>query len=390
MKILLLGVGLQGKAALHDLANSPEVTQVIAADANFDDLQKYVTHLDNAKITPIKLDVRDRSALSIQMKKVDAVIVLLPQGFRMDILNLAIENGIHFIETSYALPEYADVGKLAEAMDTAILPECGLDPGIDLVLAGQAIRELDEVHELHAYGTGVPEPESANNAINYKISWTFEGVLGAYQRPAKMLKDGETIHLTPSEMFSPENMHKVTLDTLGEMEAYYNGDAVKYLDIFGIQDTTISTGRYSLRWLGHAAFWKKMVELGFLKEEPILVNGQKISPRQFVHDLIEPQIHYAPDERDVAGIRIDVRGLKDGKCKRIIYQMIDRRDLDTGLLAMQRTVGYTASIGAQMLLRGDIKKRGLLTPTSDIPVDKFIAELKKRNIIITHEEMDCK
>ena len=388
MKILLLGVGMQGKAALHDLANSPEVTHVIAADANFDDLQKIVNHLDNAKITPIKLDVQDRTALSIQMKKVDAVIVLLPQGFRLDVLNLAIENGIHFIETSYALPEYAHLGQLAEAKGISILPECGLDPGIDLVLAGQAVRELDEVHELHAYGTGVPEPEAADNAINYKVSWTFAGVLSAYQRPAKMLKDGEIIHLTPSEMFSPENMHKVTLDTLGEMEAYYNGDAVKYLDIFGIANTTISTGRYSLRWLGHAAYWTKMVELGFLKEEPILVNGTKISPRQFVHDLIEPQIHYAPDERDVAGIRIDVRGLKDGKSKRIIYQMIDRRDLETGLLAMQRTVGYTASIGAHMLLRGDIEKRGLLTPTSDIPFEKFIAELKKRNIIITREEMN--
>ena len=389
MKILLLGVGLQGKAALHDLANSPEVTQVIAADANFEALQNYVKKLDNAKITPIKLDVRDRDAVSTQMKKVDAVIVLLPQGFRMDILNLAIENGIHFVETSYALPEYAHLGQLAEAKGISILPECGLDPGIDLVLAGQAIRELDEVHELHAYGTGVPEPAAANNPINYKVSWTFAGVLSAYQRPAKMLKNGEIIHLTPSEMFSPENMHKVAIDTLGEMEAYYNGDAVKYLDVFGITDTTISTGRYSLRWLGHAAFWKKMVDLGFLKEEPIIVNGQEISPRQFVHDLIEPQIHYAPDERDVAGIRIDVSGLKDGQLKKIIYQMIDRRDLETGLLAMQRTVGYTASIGAQMLLRGDIKKRGLLSPTRDIPTEKFMEELKKRNIIITREEMAC-
>ena len=389
MKILLLGVGMQGKATLQDLANSQEVSQIIAADANFDDLQNYVNQLNNAKITPIKLDVRERDAVSKQMKKVDAVIVLLPQGFRIDILNLAIENGIHFIETSYALPEYADVGQLAEAKGITILPECGLDPGIDLVLAGQAIRDLDEVHELHAYGTGVPEPAAADNPINYKISWTFAGVLSAYQRPARMLKNGEIINLTPSEMFSPENMHRVTIDTLGEMEAYYNGDAVKYLDIFGISDTTVSTGRYSLRWLGHAAFWKKMVDLGFLKEEPILVKGQEVSPRQFVHDLIEPQIHYAPNERDVAGIRIDVRGLKNGKCKRIIYQMIDRRDLDTGLLAMQRTVGYTASIGAQMVLRGDIKKRGLLSPTRDIPVEKFLAELKKRNIKITREEIDC-
>ena len=32
-----------------------------------------------------------------------------------------------------------------------------------------------------------------------------------------------------------------------------------------------------------------------------------------------------------------------------IIGMIDYRDLDTGLTAMSRTVGYTASIGAQMI-----------------------------------------
>ena len=389
MKILLLGVGMQGKAALQHLVTSPEVTQVIAADANFAGLENYVNELKSDKVTPIELDVRDEAAVATQMQKVDAVIVLLPQGFRVQILKLAIENGIHFVETSYALPEYTELGQLAAEKGLTILPECGLDPGIDLVLAGQAIRDLDVVHELHAYGTGVPEPEAANNPINYKLSWTFAGVLSAYQRPAKMLKDGKIIHLTPSQMFSPEHMHTVDLDTIGEMEAYYNGDAVKYLDIFGIKDTTVSTGRYSLRYPGHAAFWKKMVDLGFLSEEPIKIGEQQVSPRQFVHDLIEPQIHYAPNERDVAGIRIDVRGEKDGKCKRIIYQMIDRRDLETGLLAMQRTVGYTASIGVQMVLRGDITQRGLLSPTRDISVDKFVAELEKRNIIITREEIEC-
>ncbi len=388
MKILLLGVGLQGKAALYDLANSPDISEIIAADANYADLTAYIQSLNSDKIKPVHLDVRDEAAVSTIMQKVDAVIVLLPQGFRVQMLKLAIENGTHFVETSYALPEYADLGQLAEAKGITILPECGLDPGIDLVLAGQAIRELDEVHELHAYGTGVPEPAAADNPINYKISWTFAGVLSAYQRPAKMLKDGKVIHLSPSQMFSPDNLHRVTLDTLGEMEAYYNGDAVKYLDIFGIADTTVSTGRYSLRWPGHSAFWKRMVELGFLNEEPINADGQKVSPRQFVHDLLEPQLQYADDERDVAAIRIDVSGMKDGKRKRIIYQMIDRRDLDTGLLAMQRTVGYTASIGAQMLLNGDIRKPGLLSPTKDIPAEKFIAELKNRNIYITREELD--
>ena len=388
MNILLLGVGLQGKAALHDLVKSPSVTQVIAADANYADLVAYVDTLKTDKVTPVHLDVTDNAQVSTQMKSVQAVIVLLPQQFRLEIARLAVENGVHFIETSYTLPEYRELGLKAEAQDVTLLPEFGLDPGIDLILAGRAIREFDEIHELHAYGTGVPEPEAANNPINYKISWTFAGVLNAYQRPARLLKNSQAIDLTPSEMFDTANVHMMDVEGLGNMEAYYNGDAVKYLDIFQIKETVTDTGRYSLRWPGHSAFWKKLVELGFLKEEPIKVSGQEVSPRQFVHDLLSPQLQYQNNERDVAAVRIEVTGLKDGQRKRIIHQMIDRRDLDTGLLAMQRTVGFTASIGAQMILGGQIQKRGLLTPTRDIPSDIFIAELEKRGIKVQRWEAE--
>ena len=387
MKILLLGVGMQGKAALQDLAVSPDITQVIAADVNDADLQRYVNQLESTKVTAVKLDVRDEDAVIKLMKQVHAVIILLPQEFRINLVKLAIACGIHLIETSYSLPEYDALGLTAKERDVAILPEFGLDPGIDLVLAGRAIQQFDQVHALHVYGTGVPEPKAADTPIKYKISWTFAGVLSAYQRPVKMLKNGHIVNLSASEMFESSNIHMVEMDGLGLMEAYYNGDAVKYLDIFKIRESTQNTGRYSLRWPGHAEFWKKMVDLGFLAEQPVMVGGQEVSPRQFVHDLLSPQLQYRDDERDVAAIRIVVEGVMDGQSKRIIYQMIDRRDLDTGLMAMQRTVGYTASIGAQMILRGDIKKRGLLTPTSDVPSDIFIAELEKRGIQIQVQEM---
>jgi len=388
MKILLLGVGLQGKAALYHLVNSSAVTKVIAADANYDDLSTYVETLKTDKVTPIELDVRDRAQVAKQMQLVQAVIALLPQQFRLDVAKLAVENNIHFIETSYTMPEYGELDKLAKEKNITLLPECGLDPGIDLVLAGRAVREFDEVHELLSYGTGVPELEAADNPIKYKISWTFAGVLSAYQRPSRLMKNGQIIELTPSEMFDAANLHTVDMAGLGNMEAYYNGDAVKYLDILGIKDTVTDTGRYTLRWPGHSAFWKTMVELGFLREDPVKVNGQEVSPRQFVHNLLLPQLQYQENERDVAAIRIEATGLKNGKRKRVIYQMIDRRDLGTGLLAMQRTVGYTTSIGAQMILNGQIQKRGVLTPTHDIPSDIFIEELKKNNINVQRQEFD--
>jgi len=49
---------------------------------------------------------------------------------------------------------------------------------------------------------------------------------------------------------------------------------------------------------------------------------------------------------------------------------------------MSRTVGYTVSIGAQLICSGKISKKGVLSPVNDIPFDIFKDELEKRGIII--------
>ena len=42
MKILLLVLGMQGKAALHDLVRSSNVTKIIAAYLDYEKLKQYV------------------------------------------------------------------------------------------------------------------------------------------------------------------------------------------------------------------------------------------------------------------------------------------------------------------------------------------------------------
>ena len=387
MKILLLGIGLQGKAALYDLVRNPQVEQVIAADINEADLSAYISSLRTNKVVPVHLDVRDEDHVANLMKSAQAVIVLLTPALNLPMARLAISQGIHFIETSYATPAHKTLGREAAEKKIAILPEFGLDPGIDLVLAGQAIQEFDEVHELQAYGSGVPEPTATSNPLKYKVSWTFAGVLRAYQRPARLLSGGQVIELPAEEIFASENFHIVDVEGFGPMEAYPNGDAVRFLETMGIEDTIQEAGRYTLRWPDHCAFWEKMVRLGFLDKTPIQINGSAVVPRQFVHDLLLPQLQYQDDERDIVIVRVDARGVKAGRKKRVIYQVIDWRDLDTGLFAMQRTVGFTASIGAQMILRGDIQKRGLLSPITDVPADVLFDELRQRGISITRQEL---
>ena len=364
------------------------MSRVIAADADFGGLTRSLDRLKTDKVEPVGLDARDQDQVAGLMRQVQAVIVLLPVSFHVPITRLAVTSGIHLVNSSYVPLEFHEIGRDAAARGLAILPEFGFDPGIDLVLAGQAAKELDEVHEFYSYGAGFPEPKAATGPLRYKISWTFDGVLKSYVRDARVIREGKTVAIPGREIFSPSNIHTVTTEAWGALEAYPNGDVVHYLEAMGVAATVTNAGRFAMRWPGHCAFWYALAQLGFLEQGSIPVGRTPVAPREFVRSLLEPQLQYADDERDVAVIRVDVRGLKNGRRRRVLYQVIDQRDLDTGLLAMNRTVGYTASIGAQMILRGDIRKRGLLSPLSDVPTDMFFTELRQRGITVQREEGD--
>tara|TARA_B100000949_G_scaffold131688_1_gene116010 strand:- start:3233 stop:3514 length:282 start_codon:yes stop_codon:yes gene_type:complete len=81
-------------------------------------------------------------------------------------------------------------------------------------------------------------------------------------------------------------------------------------------------------------------------------------------------------------IRVEASGIKGGEEERVIQHVIDFRDLETGFTAMNRTVRYAASIVAQMIDRGEISSRGVLSHLYDVPYSKFIEELSYREITV--------
>ena len=392
VKVLLLGVGMQGKAALHDLVHSREVTEVVAADWDFEGLQSYVQSKGYDNVRCERVDAASAESLGRLMAQGPEVAIdLMPVVFHNSVAATAVEHRVHLVNASYTTPEMEELSGEAQARDVTILPEFGLDPGIDLVLLGEAVRSLDQVEEIITYGAGFPELEAANNALKYKVSWTFDGVLRSYHRAGRVIRDGKVVEIKATEMFNPEHIHEVELEGLGRLEAFPNGDALKYAAPLGIETSGLrNMGRYTLRWPGHCAWWKTLVDLHFLDDEPVMVDGMAVDRKRFLAALLEPQLQYGADERDVVIVRVEVTGRKkDGQKKRLIYQVIDRRDLQTGFSAMSRTVGYTASIGAQLIGSGKLTKRGLLSPINDVPYELLAQELVKRDVQITSQITAC-
>lgn len=384
MKILVLGgSGLQGRAVLHDLSRSSQVREVICADIHFEPLSKFERFLDMKKIKLRKLDVKDKSALVSLMKdRVDIVIDVLPAAFMGIVAEAAVEVGVSTVNTMYGHMLPKGIHERALEKGITIMPEAGLDPGIDLVLCGYGVSRMDEVNELYSYCGGVPELRAIDNPLKYKITWTWNGVLLSYKRPARIMRGGQVIDIPAEDQHAERWIETINFPGVGELELIPNGDAMIFAEYLGISKTLQSTSRCSMRWPGHSAFWKKMVDLKFLSEEPVPGLPCEITPHQFMVKHLEPQLQYKEGERDLVIMRNIVIGKKDGKGKKMTFDMLDMRDLETGLFAMNRTVGYTASIVAQMIANGEIEKKGFLAPVRDIPYNRFLQEISKRGIVI--------
>jgi len=389
MRILLLGTGMQGKAALHDLASNAAVSRVVAADRDLSGLQAFAqAHRYGDKVVCTALDAADRSAVDCLMADgVDVVIDLLPVPFIGTVAASAVGHGVHLVNTFYVTPELAALARQAEARGVTLLPELGMDPGLDLLMLGDMARHLDEVTEILSYGAGIPEPAAATNAIKYKVSWTFEGVLRSYMRPARLVRDGQPVDLSDRVQFQPEHIHHVEIDGVGRLEAFPNGDALAYARQLGLDERRLRrAGRYAMRYPGHSAFWSTMVDLHLVDDDVLIVEGVAVNRRKYLAAALEPQLQYGPDERDLAIIRVEVAGRRGGTPVRLVREVVDRRDLQSGLTAMSRTVGFTASIGAQLIAGGVVTRRGLLSPVTDLPYDAFIAALEARGIGVTSRE----
>lgn len=386
MKIVVLGgCGIQGRCVVHDAAGEGGFSEVICADADLSGLERIAGFTDMRRVRPVQLDATESDSLRRVMEGADVVVDLLPRWSAEPVCRAAFGVGVPVVNTNYAYP-VAHLDEAAKAAGVAIMPECGLDPGIDLVLYGEAARRFDELHLLNSYCGGFPEAAACDNPLNYKISWIWEGVLSAANRAGRMIRDGNLVEIPAIQQHQPAFIHSVEDPELGTLEAIPNGDAVFFTDALGVTPSIRETGRYSLRWPGWSAFWHPLKQLGFLDDAPVEGLPCAVSPVRMLDKLLGPRLQYRRDEKDLVIMLNVFEGLMGGKRVRLVSRMRIERDLETGIMAMAKGVGYPAAIVAGMLARGEIPEKGVLSPMKHIPCGAFLSELRRRGIVIEETE----
>jgi lysine 6-dehydrogenase len=385
MKILVLGgCGIQGRTAVYDLAGSENVKEIICADARLEALDLIHDFPGRSKIQPATLDAGDRDSLVKLLRRADVAIDLLPRQFTPNVCQAAIQTGVGVVNSNYAR-SISNLADQAQKAGVTIMPECGLDPGIDLIIYGEAGRRFDELHVIKSYCGGFPEKSACNNPINYKISWIWEGVLSSTNRDSRAIIDGRVLDIPGASQHDSQFIHSIDFPGLGQLEAIPNGDAVFYTDLLGVTATIKETGRYSLRWPGWSAFWHPLKQMGFLDDNPVAGLPCDVSPIQFLDKLMGPRLQYQKNENDLVVMLNIFEGILKGKHQRLTSRLLIERDLNTGLMAMSKGVGFPASIVAQMIAGGEITEKGILSPAVHIPYRPFMDRLAARGVEIEEE-----
>jgi len=111
----------------------------------------------------------------------------------------------------------------------------------------------------------------------------------------------------------------------------------------------------------------------------------KIAPRDFLLSVIGPKLKALEGDTDVCVMWNTVTGIKNEQKMRIDYYMWEEADTENGITAMGRATGFPAAIGANLIGKGEIEKKGILAPEDAIEgkvYQKFMEELGKKNITI--------
>jgi len=388
MQVLVLGgCGGQGRAALYDLSLNEKVSRVTCADLQPDLLDAF-EFIPQDKIHTVHLDATNPNAIAAVLEdNFDIVLDFLPPQCVRPVAEAAIKSGLPLINTNYPY-DILDLDGPAREKNIAIIPECGLDPGIDLVLCKYGRDYFDEVHKLNSYCGGIPEKSACDNPLNYKISWNIEAVLNSQKRNATLIAASEKIHIPAEAQHDNAFIHQIEFPGLGPLEAIPNGNAVHYAELLDITKSLQETGRYTLRWPGWCDFWRPLKKLGFLSHVPIKGIPHEVTPFEIVATILAPQLQYQDEERDLAVMVNVIEGLKNGDHQRMTCSLLIERDLSTGLMAMNMGVAYPACIIAEMIVNGEITPKGVLSPAVDVPCQRFLERLQTKGIVV-QERIDA-
>ncbi len=372
MRALIIGgVGGMGQGVARDLIKQPQVSDVILADL-YPDPERLSTKLrESDKTTLVEMDVNDHDAMVEAFQDASVVINTAGPFYKtaVPVARAAVASGVNYIDIcdDYEGTEIlfnSDIDRLAREAGITVLTGMGSDPGTNNVLVKWYADRLDSVEDIYLYWV-VSIAELSGAAWDHSLHMTL-GRIPQYIDGKLVYVEGGTGEV--AEQF---------LEPLGTCHVRYVGHPQpmtlpRY--IAGVKNVIIKGALIPL-WVDELI--KEQKETGLLSTEPIDVKGNQVVPYDVALKLWET----IPEGRDngpqSSGLKVIVKGERDGRKVTYTADMVGRMAPGTGL---------PASIAALMMNAGDVTAKGVVAPEGCIDPAKFLSAFLGRGARIHQTE----
>src|SRR5205085_11676997 len=122
----------------------------------------------------------------------DVGVGAMPARLGFAATQAAVKAKRHYVDLSYYSEYAALLHGAAQAAGVAIMPDCGLAPGLSNLIAGRALatRKPKEINiQVGGFAADPKKP------YGYVITWSPEDLVDEYLRPTRIIRDGKVVEV---------------------------------------------------------------------------------------------------------------------------------------------------------------------------------------------------
>jgi saccharopine dehydrogenase (NAD+, L-lysine-forming) len=389
-KTLIVGAGGVGQVVAHKCAQLPEVFSDITLASRTESKCKLIAaqikKMQKRTIRTAQVDADKVPQMVKLIKKVKPKIVInvaLPYQ-DLHIMDACLATGVDYLDTANYEPldkakfeykwQWAYQGRFKKAGLMALLGS-GFDPGVTNVYTAWLHKhEFDEIETIdivdaNAGNHGQPFATNFNPEINIR-EITQRGRY--WNGVAKKWEETDPLSVKRSFDF-PEG--------IGPMNIYllYHEELESIAKHFPKLKRARFWMTFSQNYLDHLRI---LGNVGMTRIDPVRFQGQDIVPIQFLKALLPDPASLGPLTKGRTCIGVVATGTKDGKKKTsFIYNICDHEACyrEVKSQAISYTTGVPAAVGAEMMLTGKWRGKGVYNMEQFDP-DPFLDVIGRRGL----------
>ena len=322
--IVVLGYGMIGSVIANELSSKDSVTVI--------DKRK----IENVPFKALRGDPFD---FTDTLYNADVIASALPGSVAYGIMRKLLSMGKKVVDVSFMPESSLMLNDLALQHGALLIPDAGYAPGLTNIISGYFYKKYDP-KRIEIFDAGLPMVKVP--PLDYNITWSIEGLIDIYTRPAKFVKENRIMTVDPLD-----SIEHTRFPGIGDLDSFYVDGLGTLLDTLKGVDMFEKTYRYP----GHLQKIRFLRDMGYFSDDKI----DGISPRSLTRELFDKKLRTKVEDLCILEIKAYGKVQKD-------VRYVDYSDKVNNITSMARMTGFPVAAIAGLVLEGMIDGKGVVPP----------------------------